>query len=406
MDLRACLYGPCYEPADGQGEVHLDVGAFLRRLVLFDRFIMFTNQLQEIRDMVRVFGYEGTRELIRSDAIHLVIEPVTVAQVGNLAGGTLRPDKAVLPSMSFAFATARMADKHDHIHQSLMKHVDPLPLPLRKRIALKQDIVKAIRLIDTGAGTQTLAQLKLDLAAEVPTIRRSLTMVLRDQKGLEIEQEDIAVSVRRIDETDFAVQTNLDRLAGLNDQEQHPIVERALLGLAGLNQRIEEMLRYDAMNGFSAGELTLLEGKFTFLNSQLSPEGPERRFERVVAIAGLPDVNAESRVDVHKLLEVRASDECVAFRQWLQGIDELEDADVAERVASLQARLGSAIHGATGHTVRFLTLTGLGLIPGVNAAVVATAGALDAFVIDRLFPKSGPASFVTHLYPSVFRDGQ
>jgi hypothetical protein len=150
----------------------------------------------------------------------------------------------------------------------------------------------------------------------------------------------------------------------------------------------------------------MLPGRATRGQSQLSLEFPERHFERVIAIAGLPDVTTESRVDVHKLLDVRSSDECAAFRQWLQGIDELEDADVAERVASIQARLGAAIHGATGHTVRFLTLTGLGLLPGVNAAVVGAAGALDTFVIDKLFAKSGPASFVTHLYPSVFRDNE
>lgn len=110
------------------------------------------------------------------------------------------------------------------------------------------------------------------------------------------------------------------------------------------------------------------------------------------------------RIDVHRLLEARESDECVAFRQWLQGLDEASDQEVAERVTSLRARLGAAVRGGSARVARFLTVTGIGLVPGLGQGVAVSVAAADAFLLERVLRTNGPATFLSQLYPRIIKN--
>lgn len=58
------------------------------------------------------------------------------------------------------------------------------------------------------------------------------------------------MTIHQLDDTDFAIETNLEELLGLRHPDQHTIVERALLAVAGLEQRIEEIMTHTALPGF------------------------------------------------------------------------------------------------------------------------------------------------------------
>jgi len=220
----------------------------------------------------------------------------------------------------------------------------------------------------------------------------------------DLDYSQLKIQTHQLDETDFAVETNLYELIGLRHVDQDPIIERALLAVGGLERRIEDMATYTALTGFHQDELPLFQGKLAFLTAQLTPEAQERSFNRVRAIAGLPDVTPNTRVDIHRLLEIRESDECLAFRQWLHGIDEATDDEIANHVASLQVRIGAALTRASTRAVRFLTVTGIGLLPGVTQGVALSLAATDALLVERLFRTSGPATFISSLYPRIITD--
>ena len=402
VDMRFRLHGPCYLPIIKGEETYLDIDALVRRLLLFDQYIMVSDNFREIVALIGLCGLDGTSELLKSGALRMVAEPTTTAQVGNLVGGTLRPDKQVLPPMSFAFARVRIADREGFIHQAMQKHIDTLSLPLKARVRLKQDIIRATVEVDPAFGELTLAQLKADMVSQAPVIRKSLALTLRVERALDVDEGSIEFRIHQVDETDFRIETNLDSLLGLGTEEQHRLVERSLLGVAGLNQRVEEMRTYNALSGFEDNDLPLFEGKLEFLNQQLSARVDERRFQRVVGVNQMPAPNSINGIDLHKLLEVRASTDCTEFRRWLSTVDEVDDRELRDQLRSLNAKLGAAFSSIDGRLVRFLTVTAVGFVPLVGPVAGTVAGALDAFVVDRIFKKSGPAFFLNNLYPSIF----
>jgi len=172
--------------------------------------------------------------------------------------------------------------------------------------------------------------------------------------------------------------------------------------MAGLTQRINLMQEFNAVTGFQDDELPLLDARLSFLSRALDPTEDERRFDRVVLLAGLPDLHQLAPgIDVDKLLKLRASRDWTEFRSWLRQIDTETDSEIEARFTDVRAQAAAAMQSTRGRAVRFVvTLAAgfLGLIPGL---AVSTG---DAFLVDRLLGRPGPAVFLGRSYPSIFRE--
>ncbi len=382
---------------------YLDLDAFVERLILFDHYVLQSDSFREIAVLVAMCGLDGTTELLRSGLLRLVADPVTIASVGNVAGGTLRPTKGVLPPMTYAFATLRVANREQFLHQAFETNIDSLSIPLKARIRLKRDILGATDPVAPTFGELTLSQLRSDMRGESHLLRRALARTLLSDRSLTVEPDSLTIRVHQLDDSDFRLETNLGSVLGLGTDEESRITERALLDVAGLNQRLEEMQTYRALSGFRASDLPLFEAKLDFLNGALSSGQLERRFQRVIRLADMPVPTSVRGIDLHRLLEVRESTECAEFRQWLSTVDEVDDGVIRERLGSLRSRLGAAFGSTSGRVARFLTVTGLGVVPVAGPALGTIAGVLDTFVLERIFPRSGPATFVNKMYPSIHR---
>jgi len=57
------------DPGASDIRVTLDVESLVRRLLLFDTYILYSVRLKEIPDLVRRFGYEGALALLGSGAL-------------------------------------------------------------------------------------------------------------------------------------------------------------------------------------------------------------------------------------------------------------------------------------------------------------------------------------------------
>jgi hypothetical protein len=172
-----------------------------------------------------------------------------------------------------------------------------------------------------------------------------------------------------------------------------------MIGVSGVDQRLGEMKAHCALSGFVSEEVSLFRSKLDSITGAVGSHSQEGRFQRVITLAGLPDIPADSKIDVEKLLKIRHEPEAVEFRGWLTGIDSLSDAELRKRVASLNAKLGLAAQTGTGKVLRFLVTT----VTGIAAPVVGVAlGALDQFAWDKFARRSGVAAFVNEKYPSIF----
>ena len=161
------------------------------------------------------------------------------------------------------------------------------------------------------------------------------------------------------------------------------------------------MAAYSAITGFSDDEAPLLFGKLSGIIEALNPTSKENQFSRVAAIADVGEPTPGSRIDFERLLEIRNSDECRAFKAWLDDADSLTDEDLIKELAGIRSKLGLWASNPEGRMLRFAAITGIGLLPG--GTIPATMlGFADSFIVEKLIPKSGIVSFLRIQYPSVF----
>lgn len=110
------------------------------------------------------------------------------------------------------------------------------------------------------------------------------------------------------------------------------------------------------------------------------------------------------QVNLRKVLEIRQSDECRAFRQWLRDSSHLSDDDLRETLTSLRARVSVATHGTTGKVIRLVLTTLAGVIPAVGDLLSLALSAADSFLLDRIIRKDVVLHFIGIQYPSLFRE--
>jgi len=402
MDIRNRLIGPCATSLPTHENVVLDLNALVIRLLLFDTYILQSIDFKEIPHLVKALGFEGTLVLLSSGAIRFHCDAPRIAQVGQ--DELLRQQKNVLPLGSYSFSQLNF-DQKRFISNRLKNVQNTQGLSLKQVIKLKKAVVSALEAPSLDTGLIGLKQLEQDLVNNSELIKSTTTLRIYKKFGIKVTASDFSIRLHKIDDKDFQVETDIGNIFSLNEEEVHKLIEQALLGVAGLNLRFEEMKTYSALSGCLSDEASLFEDKLKFLANIYDPKTQERRFERVIEIKGFPEISLDSdqkKLNIEKLIEIRQSKECREFREWLHTIDSASDAEIAERLGSIQSKLSPLVHGGKGKLLRFLISTGIGLVPGLGTVMGAGVGAIDMFFLEKILPYSGIAAFVNQLYPSIF----
>jgi hypothetical protein len=379
-------------PRDGSEiSVALDVGGLIRRLLLFDTYILYSVRLKEIPGLVQCFGLQGTLDLLSSGAMEIRCECAQYSE-GNF-------NTPPCPPMTFQFHVLEA-----HVWEQYL--IDCLPelrktaLTGRQLMDLQTAVVKAVMHSDNRPMfAQDVAPAFVgDILSNNRLVKAAVDLLLLQRHGIR-NVDNFELKMIKVGDDRFSAETNLDSKLSLSSEETHNIIKRALLGVAGLYQRIGEMKAHGAVSGFTEVELSLFRSKFEALADALGSNRNESRFLRTLSIAGLSDgLGPNQTVDVGRLLKIRSGPEATEFRAWLADIDRLSDADVRDRVASLNAKLGLAAQTTTGKVLRLLATTVAGGIPPLGIAL----STLDQFLWDKFFKRSGVAAFINELYPSIF----
>jgi hypothetical protein len=110
--------------------VKLDVGGFVRRLLMFDTYILYSVRLKEVPELVNHFGFQGTMDLFASGALELRLECAQYIEGNSI--------------QSLA-----------HVWQQYLISCLPLlrqaPLSSRQLMNLQTSVVKAVRRATTVA---------------------------------------------------------------------------------------------------------------------------------------------------------------------------------------------------------------------------------------------------------------
>ena len=393
---------------DGQRAIP-DTTALLRRLVLFDTYILQTIRFKEFIPLTRSLGLDNVLLLLGSEALKLELDPTTFIQSGQTVNFPPAREKPPLPLLSFSFSRIRAAQYNDYLVKCLEDIRRQLRSTLSERDMLRLEgaILRALVITPEHSGHPALRALDVDLRGNSPILKAAISKVLWREARLDVRPADLILTVHALDDTDFKIESNLEAL-GLGNEAAHKILELSFLAVAGLNKRIEEMNSYTALSGAIDNDIPLFMTKFGALFTSMSAGSQEARLERVLIIKKLPPFGwhlPDRQFDIERFLAARSSKEVMQFRDWLRTIDTASDSQIEEQVNSIRSRLAPFIHSGTGKSIRILVSTGIGAMvdPARGPLVGLGLGLIDSFLLERIFPMSGPTLFLNRLYPSLFR---
>lgn len=376
----------------------IDLGALVQRLILFDEVVIKSVRLRELPFLVRSFGKSGIVTALRSGIIRLSCEFTSVIE--DIALNGVR----TLPLDQFSFGISELANRESDLNKELLSLQSVSGLKNRERSLIEDAVWEALVRPEPSFGQNLQLQVEQDIRSNTPALRASIIHALKAQ-GLidDLRLARLQIAVEEVQPKIFKIKNNIVETFGMSNDEGHRILARAVHGVIGLDCRLADMAAYSAITGLQDDETDLLFAKFAGLMHAINPSENERRFERVLNIAGLGQPLPSTKLNIDKLLEIRDSEESREFRKWLDYSDSLTGKELESLLCGIRSKASQVLTSHEGRMLRFAATFGIGLIPGalVPAAILGFA---DAFLVEKLFPKSGVVTFLKQQYPSIYEE--
>ncbi len=397
MSVRQSVLGEVAIHTRGQ-VLGVDLGSLVRRLLLFDTVVVQSVRLREIPFLVRSLGQSGFVQLFSTGVLKISCE------FRAIIGAVSRNGIPAHPLCHFSFGMVDLTNREQALRKELRALQGIAGLKSAERQILEETIITGLSRPGLDYGSELQAQVESDIRNNTPALRLAIETQLSRQLGL--PHPRVEVRIEEPESRVFHIKTDLPRVYGLSEQKTHDILESCVHAVAVIDQRVADMAAYSSISSFSESEAPLLFGKFAGIIAPQNPEPIERQFGRVITLANLPELAPGKTVDVEKLLQARESAECREFRSWLAGLEDLSDEQLAEMIRGLRVKVGSLMSSNPGKVLRLAVTTALGAIPGAGLIVGPIAGAIDTFLVDKVFPSSGAVAFLTETYPSLFDRAQ
>jgi hypothetical protein len=407
MDLAHRLVAPAARVV-GPSQVELDLEAFVFRLILFDHYVFSTFRLMEIPSLVRALSHDGLISILESGAISIDSFPVQTASLGPSLFVKDPAPASVRPPFHYSLATVTPTDQLDHTNFCLENVFKTLAPTKHQQVRLRRAIYGCLTKVDDQVGEMALRATGEELPKNAELLAFTCSLAAKKKLGIILDPAAIRLSPTRLTDYDYRVDNELEDTFHLSQLDAHTVIESGILAIAQRNDRIEQMKRYNAVSGFSDDDLPVFGQKLAFVEASLSPKVKEERLRRVIELRGLPSIADQNQIAINakRLLQIRDSPECVEFRNWLANADEASDEEIEGFSRSISTRIGTFIRSSTGRTLRFLCTTGAGIIPMGGLIAGPVISAIDQFLLEKVFPYSGPVAFIDSMYPSIFESHQ
>ena|SRR5208282_430268 len=121
MEINRRLIGASAVLSPENKVIDVDVHGLVRRLLLFDKYILVSVKLEEFPFLADRLGYEGLRDLLAAKLIEIRCECLQRASMGQsgLFG------KAPLPLLSYRLDWLDASDRRKYIHDCLQASAKP-----------------------------------------------------------------------------------------------------------------------------------------------------------------------------------------------------------------------------------------------------------------------------------------
>jgi hypothetical protein len=409
MDRRKRIFGSCVKAIKDTGVVKLSPVTLATNLLLFDDYIMHSCLFEEFPQMISVFGYKETLELLKSNNFKIKCDPSQIVIMGSTQE-LINAGKA----FTYEFSIIRADNHQEYIHQSFESLHTNSKLPDKQIIKLKSALIgrldRSVRNPDVTKIPEVLAASSLmnELAFNVPNIKKAVALELKNKHSIIVSPSEFSVKLHRTEGDTFEAENNLQDLFRLNKQESHELIKDALFRLAGINMSVAYMNHYTALSSYNDRDLPIFEDKLAFLENEHNPEAQINRLRRILEIKDFPDFESlaqDGNLRLDKILEIRETKEAKDFRDWLSNIDSVTDEEIRNQLESFKNRIGNYLPTKKGKTLRLLVSSGIGMAANFATGfpvIGLVSSAINTFIIEKIFPSSGPISFINNMLPSTF----
>ncbi len=401
MQRAQAVLGPIVDlTRTGPGNIstkEVDVGLLVRRLVLFDKVIIRSIRFRELPVLVRAFGESGLRALISAGLLQFFCDFLSV--VTDVANNGVRD----LPQFHFNFGIVTLADPESTLRKEFGALRTISGLKNNQRAAIEEAVWNSQVHYPSNFGDMLLKQVDSDLRSSSQALKNGMLEQLRRlDLNADLSSYDFNLQIEETQPRIFRIQPPFCHDFGLGQEKVHEIIHKGAISATNLNHRLLEMIEFSALTGYREEEANLLFGRLAGLIEK-NPTIAEEQFKRVIEIADTPDFEPNQRVDVEKLLTIRESDECRAFRDWLREADTLSDEDIRAMTHGIKNRISALSSSTTGKILRLAGTTGIGLITGVGPVLGPVASAIDTLLVDRVLKRPAVVAFLSDVYPSLFQ---
>jgi len=191
----------------------VDLDGVVRRLILFDKYILKSIQLQEFPFLIAAMGFDGTMQLLESPALDIEFECVTIGQTGQTRLES-RLKKGILPPLSYSLSGVETTDHRELVHHWLQPLHRIPGLAHKQVLRLKRAIVGKIVRLPEGFRNRMLIQARTDVLAKPHLVRKSVEMAAR--QILKADPGDFSMLVHAIDSEDVRIETDLPNKMGID----------------------------------------------------------------------------------------------------------------------------------------------------------------------------------------------
>ena len=340
--------------------------------LLFDQIVIPTNDFMPLSLMAGVLGERALLRLLDEDTVRFARFRGSLGYLGNGGGITVFQVGSAVQNVPKYFSA---------------------PLDEATRAAIEA--------VNANLDKKKLAELTTRATAEFSIEVEELRTMTYGQikKSPEVIKAKGLVDVRRLK----GIQPNQVRLlSGVLQEGQNDdifqvlrVAQACVEVKAAANTDCDDIYTSDQVSELFRGALTRATGS----------AHPGNAYVELRELADLPDVGELVLQDtglLESVLKLRNSTAGAQFRGWFQENVRTDPTNVAREYAKLLQEV-PGIQSATGRTIRFLAQVGVGaasaiaLDAAVGFAASMAAGAIDSFLVDRMFGGSSPKVFLERL---------
>ena len=392
---RRCFVAPC-RLQNNEEETMFDRNGLIYRLLLFDKYYLHSARLEELSDLLRMFGLAGLYKLLDAKVLYIDLRRSLFTLPGNIALNP-QPEQMNFHAFSFSSILPPEAILRQAVHDVFNKQ----GISLTERQFFMQALEKVVETQDSNSDDIIQQRIHYGLENMSPEVLEAIRLLLDIKQDQLHRIQEADIRFERLGGDTYRHSSQLRAIFNLSQRDEHTLVGKMLLALGHFEIKYHQMERLNAISAFENHGLALLNAKLGNLAAKTLTDNTDSTFASInyaLDLPGVPD-DEPCKVNAGRLLEIRENPGCRAFRDLLQQHCFDSEKDIQDLVGGLSDGIRKLDSGFGKKLVKTFLAIALGHI---SSPLGDLHTIFDAFYPHDLVADKCLYAFLKEDYPSIF----